>query len=608
MKNIALVMICSLILIGCAGGTPLSKISRQEHAADWILKGEPSISVSDKFAAVKFNTTLPARVILYYGLYVPDQEIKVPQYRFERNGVGTGMAHSIALDISVFEKTKYDICNFAEDGGVVCYRIEAFTDRSAGIIYNGRFRVDGEYNRLPCITLGPFVDCITTSSAIISWDTDIHASAKVVINGREYSDTVGRKDHEIYIYGLSQDTGYTYDVFADGIMDFKRYHFNTSPLPDNSNFTFAYLSDSRSAPGGGSYNGVNYQVLTSFMQDIYNNGGDIILFGGDLINGYTTSTEDFELQLKAWKDATEQVGCYIPIYECMGNHEALIDLYVVEGIQHEGADICETPRIVAMDKLERSAEDIFAARFVNPANSYPERETLNAPTYRENVYYFDYGNSRFISVNTNYWYCAYPEDFGGNLEGYVMDNQLEWIEQVLIDAGDNSSIEHVFIFAHEPAFPNGGHKKDAQWYDGGVPGKGRNHNFEGEPIDRSYVVDRRDELWEAISRSGKVVAVFFGDEHNYHRTLITDKTRVYLDMSPNDDFKNPVWQIISGGAGAPFYAQEEMPWTDWVESFYPNKNYCLIDVNGDEVTMKVINDSGEIVDQCTLKGSSFTYQ
>ena len=204
--------------------------------------------------------------------------------------------------------------------------------------------------------------------------------------------------------------------------------------------------------GGGeySYKGVNYRSLADLFTVAYRQDVDFILFGGGLVNGYTTNVRDFELQLEAWKKAIEPIGHYVPIYEGMGNHEALTDVYATPDSKIE------------VDKEgDKSAEAIFAQEFVNPQNSYPDPEGLKALSYKENVYYFDYGNSRFISFNTNYWWCSYPEDFGGNLERYVMDNQLRWIKDVLADAKSNPSIKHVFVFAHEPAFPNGGHVKDA---------------------------------------------------------------------------------------------------------------------------------------------------
>ena len=587
-------------------------LPQREFTPDYVFTGKPNIIVEPTGrVTIEFKTVVPtSNAKVYYGLYVPQQEIKVPQYRKyarEKSGGESGF-HIISFELKDFKKDKYDLCNFKEKGGAICYRIEvsAPTMEDQIAFCNGRFRVDGNYKLLPCIIEGPFVDQVTADSAVISWETEVSTKGWVEVDGKKYSD---RKifqpqsiHHEITVRGLSPDKEYGYEVFTGGIKDFKSYHFKTAPTPENSNFMFVYMSDSREGVGGGerAFCGVNYYKLSGFMRDAYNKGTDFILFGGDLVNGYTTNEVDFRMQLKVWKQAAEQIGCYIPIYEGMGNHEALMDLYSKPGMPKK-VDICETPGVAGFDKKAKSAEAVFAEEFVNPTGSCPERETRKAPSYSENVYYFNWGNTRIVSFNTNYWWCTYPEDFGGNLEGYVMDNQLVWIEKVLDDAKKDSSIEHVFMFGHEPAFPNGGHLKDAQWYEGGAPGKGRNHDFEGKFLDRSYLVQRRDRLWEAISQNGKVVAVFFGDSHNYHRTLINSKTPVHLNGSPNQNFINPVWQIISGGAGAPFYAQENAPWSGFVEYFYPSKNYCMIHVNGDTVKLRAISDSGEIIDECVLK-------
>ena len=561
---------------------------------DYLLMDEPAVAMDGKYAVINFETVKPVPgAKVYFGLYVPDQEIKVPQYRREaiEGLTGEGTEHTVKLKISKFEDPAYDLGNFAEKGGVICYRIELYnSDKAASVFYDGRFRVDGEYNIVPCVTEGPFVDMVTTTSAVISWDASDETDGAVLIDDHLYTDGIVSTHHEIAVEDLTPNTKYDYDVFVDGVKDFRGYHFKTAPI--DGKFNFAVMSDSREGVGGGerSFGGVNYQKLSYLMQDAYNNGADFILFGGDLVNGYTTNATDFRMQLRAWEDAAEQVGCYIPIYEGMGNHEALMDAYddgSWYGIEFDKPD----------DGTSKSAECVFAEEFVNPTHG-PDPEDSTAPTYRENVYYFDWGNTRMISFNTNYWWCNYPEDFGGNLEGYVMDNQLEWIKKVLDDAANNPLIEHIFMFAHEPAFPNGGHLGDAQWYRGGDPAKNKDHD--GNPLDRTYVVDRRDELWGAISQNGKVVGVFFGDEHNYHRTLINEDTPVYLDGTSNPDFTNPVWHIVTGGAGAPFYAQQETPWTDWVESFYPCRHYCMIYVDGANITLKVTNDSGEIVDDCVL--------
>lgn len=580
---VALLVSLAFAQVGNLGHNPSYPAPPQkEYTPDYLLEGEVDVTVdrNSKEATLEFDThisTPKARV--YYGLYVPEQEVKVPQYRRSttENLRGYSTSHSIEIGLSKFETTHYDICNFASEGGGICYRIELYNpDKGSSVFYDGRFRVDGNYNLIPCIIEGPFVDIVTTDSSVISWKTDVATNAEVEIDGESYTDG-SDTHHEIVITGLSAGTEYEYDVLVDGVKDIKTYHFTTESK--SPKFEFAVMSDSRAGVGGGerSFAGVNYHKLSRFSIEAYNNGADFILFGGDLVNGYTTNMDDYRMQLEAWKDATEQVGCYIPIYEAMGNHESLMDVYDDDGyaIQFDKYD----------DGVHKSAETIFAEEFVNPSGEFPAPENTTAPSYAENVYYFDYGNTRVIAFNTNYWCCSDPETYGGNLEGYVMDNQLAWIEGVLDDARDDRTIKHIFMFAHEPAFPNGGHLGDAQWYNG----------------EKEYVVERRDALWEAISQNGKVVAVFFGDEHNYNRMSVDSETPVYLDNTPNPDFTNPVWQIISGGTGAPFYAQQDTPWSGDVKSFYPSKHYCMVSVNRDKVSLKVISDSGEIVDECVLR-------
>ncbi|KAF5414708.1 MAG: 3',5'-cyclic adenosine monophosphate phosphodiesterase CpdA [Candidatus Methanogaster sp.] len=597
---LAMVLIISPVCAytGNLGYDPLyPELPQKDATPDYLLVGDIYVTVDSgaKEATLQFDTLIPTPwAKVYYGLYVPEQEIPVPQYRRSTTEdlTGESTSHSATINIGKFEGARYDICNFGEDGGVICYRIELYNpDAATSVLYDGRFRVDGDYNLVPCIIEGPFVDLVTTDSAVISWKTDAATSAAVGIDGGSYTDGASGTSHEVAITGLLAGTGYEYDVLIDG-GNYATYHFTTEPA--SPKFEFAIMSDSRAGVGGGerSFAGVNYHKLARFTIDAYQDGADFIVFSGDLVNGYTTSMDDYRMQLGAWKDATEQVGCYIPIYEVMGNHEALLDVYDdgnTHGIEFDKQD----------DGVNKSAETIFAEEFVNPAGSSPDPENRTAPSYAENVYYFDYGNTRVIAFNTNYWWCSHPEDFGGNLEGYVMDNQLAWIKDTLDDARDDLAIEHIFMFAHEPAFPNGGHLHDAQWYNGGESSE--NEDYYGNPLNRTYVIERRDALWEAISQNGKVVAVFFGDEHNYNRMSVNDGTPVYLDGSTNSNFTNPVRQIVTGGAGAPFYAQQDTPWSGDVERFYPSKHYCMISVDGGKVALKATSDSGEIVDEWVLR-------
>lgn len=271
-------------------------LPQKDVTPDYLLVNGVDVSVNPgaKEATLQFDTLFPtSKAKVYYGLYVPEQEIKVPQYRRSETEelVGEDTSHSVSLNIGKFKIPRYDICNFAAEGGEVCYRIELYNPEEAtSVFYDGRFRVDGDYNLVPCITEGPFVDLVTKNSATISWETDVATTAAVKIRGRRYTDAVTDTHHEIDITGLSWNTEYTYAVFVAG-ENYETYHFKTAPRKVFPKFEFAIMSDSRAGVCGGErgFAGVNYHKLSRFMAEAYNNGADFILFGGDLVNGYRLS-------------------------------------------------------------------------------------------------------------------------------------------------------------------------------------------------------------------------------------------------------------------------------------------------------------------------------
>jgi len=94
---------------------------------------------------------------------------------------------------------------------------------------------------------------------------------------------------------------------------------------------------------------------------------------------------------------------------------------------------------------------------------------------------------------------------------------------------------------------------------------------------------------ETICAHSKVVAVMCGDEHSYSRTLV--------DQRLNARYRSPVWQIISGGVGAPYYAQDKSaPWYDHVECFTAARNYCLVTVDGKKLGLYVFAEDGQIIE------------
>jgi hypothetical protein len=208
----------------------------------------------------------------------------------------------------------------------------------------------------------------------------------------------------------------------------------------------------------------------------------------------------------------------------------------------------------------------------NPANGPHLPAGSDDPTYIENVYSFDYGNSHFVMLNNNYKDLRGTSD--DSEKGKIIGRQLEWLRRDLASASQKGH-ENIFVFFHEPAFPNGGHLGDSMHHNG----------------NEAYVKPR-NEFWRLLCQHN-VVAVFCGHEHNYSRTLI--------DKKVDESFSRPIWQIVTGGGGAPFHNQERSPWRRSVRFFSPRQHYCLITVSGRRVELRVYDPQGNLIEGADLR-------
>ena len=191
----------------------------------------------------------------------------------------------------------------------------------------------------------------------------------------------------------------------------------------------------------------------------------------------------------------------------------------------------------------------------------------------------------------------------------MMEDQLEWIEEILEQAESDPTIRYILLYAQEPVFPCGGHVKDAMWYNGDNNVKAyAKEEVSGQVVPAGEgIIDVRNRFWKAIAQSSKVAAVLTGDEHCYHRTLIDSTTPVgmpasddtdgdgILDQySPNPDFTNPTWHITAGTAGAPYYAREDTPWQP--AAFSSQIGYCLFKASKNRISMSFLSITGQEVD------------
>jgi xyloglucan-specific exo-beta-1,4-glucanase len=253
-----------------------------------------------------------------------------------------------------------------------------------------------------------------------------------------------------------------------------------------------------------------------------------ILFNGDMIHGSNgTDATVVGSELDQWKSIVDD---YYPMnlyYTALGNHEHI--------------------------------ESVFSEKF-----NYLPNEQLSG--YGRTAYYFDYGNARFITLNSDRKACV---DDACTSTGYAIKaDQRAWLESVLKDNGKT----HNFVQFHVPAYPIGAHY--------------------GKSLDK--VPDQRDAVWDIFDKYN-VTAVMVGHEHNYNRRII--------DSSFNASgytFENNINQITLGGAGAPLSSNVQDS-KNVVVGPVANYHYMVVDVVDGQATFTTYDINDTQIDSFTVQ-------
>ncbi len=505
-----------------------------------------------------------------------------------------------------------------------------------------------EFTVLPTIVEGPMVNLLHSGGRpVISFVTAHNGSgdveARVRIMGRKpivrrgaehpfFSEANRWLRYEVPLPGLEPNTEYRYAVEAGGIRT-SWHRFKTAPPPGSADrVRFVFIGDSRGSVGDVEkyLMGVNHTAMQRLARLAYNLDAQFMLMGGDLCSGYTTSKTDLRTQLYSWKQAVAGFASERPIYATMGNHEALLTSFNVDGSQY-GVGVDRWPYET------ESAEAVFAEEFVHPALRCPEPEEPGLPTYSENAYTFQYGCVGVIAFNTNYWTLAdtrkvdgvttmnrSADRYGGCPEGYVMKKQLRWIEQRIDAAEADPKVRYLILFGHEPMFPNGKHLRDAMWYGGDNGVKSHAFKQNGGQYDEMErgnkgIIEVRNRLARKIAASAKVAAVIASDEHAYYRTLIgpavpvgdpdvdaVDNKLVWPGpLSPLSDLKRRTWYLVCGGGGAPYSGELPSPWNQFWKSrsagdigyrHSPQQHLLFFEADEAKISLRVVNVHGETID------------
>jgi hypothetical protein len=569
----------------------------------------------------------------FYPFETKEARYAYKRYR-RRSNISEGMG---TLDVAYLLRSYVNSEDWPQPRGQVCIRFELSLARSGADqylgVYDTRLVLDGTsgtFRTANSLLEGPTVHCLQSDHpdrCVIALRTTRPCRATVTVDGvGQFESSRRSRHHEISVEGLEPNRSYSYTARVSTFTT-RPYRFRTPPKRGATGFVFAYGGDSREGEGGASeaLMGTNFAVLERLVNLAYIRDAALLIQGGDLINGYTTSTADFRTQLHAWKQAVAGFQAERPVYPTMGNHEALTFAFREDGKVNPFNSIDKWPY------QTDSAEAVFAQEMVNPTNG-PDPSDARRPTYKENVFSFHYGCVKFIAVNNNYWHAAgvekyeqrLPQTVGGCPEGYILPDQIDWIRKQLAAAETDPLVKYVILYMQEPMFPNGGHVSDSMWHYGN--NHIRAHTFRNGRLipEKKGIIEVRNELAELFHRHAKVAAVLGCDEHGYSRVQIDRNVpignlrsddrnrdgRIDGDhgqaAEPLSTLKSPLWYFVGGGFGAPHYNREPTPWNEhWLQQgqaatqfkYSSQSNILLFHVGDDTLGVEVYSPYGELIDK-----------
>lgn len=166
------------------------------------------------------------------------------------------------------------------------------------------------------------------------------------------------------------------------------------------------------------------------------------------------------------------------------------------------------------------------------------------------VYTVPVGDAFFVVLATDF----FDTKNNRRVEHQITKPVLDWLEKEL--KNQSAYYRYLFVIGHEPAFST-------------TAVEGINKGLDNDPV-------MRDRFWD-ILKDNHVLAYFCSHEHLYDRT-----------------FRDGVWQIISGGAGAPLNKKEIL------RAFY---HFLLVSIPselGKYPRIKVIDIKGKVRDEFIL--------
>ena len=315
------------------------------------------------------------------------------------------------------------------------------------------------------LTIEPYLQNATINSINILWETDLDTDSIIewgesifllnTTHGYSFTSYGNAQIHTVGLINLLPDTKYYYRVLY-GEYSSDIYNFKTPPESSSENsFRIVAMSDmQRDSSNPNKFYEIIHDGIIDYVSNQYSDDLSeelaMILVPGDLVdNGnsyYQWGDQYFE--------PAQALFSYVPSYPVFGNHE--------------------------------QDTDYFIKYFHLPENG--------TPGYDEHWYYSDYSNLRVIGLDSN--------------SGYRIQEQLDWLENVLLDACYNEDIDFVFAQLHHP------HKSEL-WLPGEI-------DYTGDVI--TLMEEFSDECMKPSIH-------FFGHTHGYSRGQSKDHNHLWVNVA-----------------------------------------------------------------------------
>ncbi len=350
---------------------------------------------------------------------------------------------------------------------------------------------------------GPMVQLVAQDGFAVVWRAPTSETGQLTVEGpdgtQQVESTIEDGQHVARVGGLAPNTEYRYAVrhlrAVGGAEELATATVRTAKPPGEP-VRFIVFGDS----GNGS--NTQYALGRRMLEHEF----DFVLHTGDLIY-MDGEREDFG---EKFFEPYAEIIRHVPFYPSLGNHDVRTE---------DGAPYLEA----------------FVLPENGPAGMQPER-----------CYWFDYGDARFVALDST-------------LDGPPLRESVgPWLEQVLAEATTTWRI----LFFHHPPYSNSKHTPDKKM--------------------RETIAS----VWE----EGGVDVVFNGHNHLYERTK---PVRAGAVVPAGEG----VIYVITGAGGAPLYLENDET-VEYIDAHYHDRHsFTVVEIAGSTLRLQQIDVRGRVVDE-----------